>query len=227
MPDNNKITTWRPDKCTHCELIPYWYSFVTKVANNSGYNVTDLLGDTATKPEYEKSMVNDDPIFFGGVGHGSPTTFTGQNAKDAVIAGLNDMLLSHRITSLISCLTAQKLGPSIVKQNGQAYLGYFPTFNFYRYTAKPIDQDPTLGTFIDFSNLAAIQLLRGENAKVANDMTIARCNYWIRLWQTNPPIPSLAGIIISAIIHDRKGLRLLGDPNAKITPPTMVGVSRG
>ncbi len=60
-----------------------------------------------------------------GTGHGSKTSFTGQNESVILEVGkYNSREVRGKVIKLISCQTGVSLGPDLIKNGAQAFLGY-------------------------------------------------------------------------------------------------------
>lgn len=69
----------------------YWFTdYVLGVARKLGIPYINLEGQAVTKENYRKAIMEQDPIFICGVGHGNPNTYTGQ---------YNEMLLDRSVES--------------------------------------------------------------------------------------------------------------------------------
>ena len=61
-------------------------------------------------------------------GHGGPNVFTTENMQVLLVGCTNDQILTGRETLLFSCLTGQRLVPSIVSKGGVAAAGFTAEF---------------------------------------------------------------------------------------------------
>jgi hypothetical protein len=77
----------------------------------------------ARRLPFEFSAPKSDIII--GTGHGSKTTFTGQNESSILEAGrYNPKDVKGKVIKLISCQTGVSLGPDLVNNGAEAFLGY-------------------------------------------------------------------------------------------------------
>jgi len=222
MPIDANYVTTRPkhDRATLCGN--FWLAKVNEYANSRGYTVTDLDGALATKANFESNIASQDPAFFHGVGHGSETRFAGHENEILLEKSINTSQMSGRITYLLSCKTAVELGPDIISKTGLAYLGYDALFGWY-ITAPPRGEsyDPAYDrlhwAWMDFTDVIANSILKGETVDDAFNKGIARANAWIDWW--NASADPIASEIVKWLIADRDALTKLGTTSSSITPP--------
>ena len=86
--------------------------------------------------DYEWRHIQPHVWFYIGVGHGTPTTYTGYRLNrifwvDMTGSGFNPQWLKNTVMLMLSCLTAQRLGPYMVRDIGAwSYLGWAEEFMF-------------------------------------------------------------------------------------------------
>jgi len=218
MPIDSNYVTTRPDfdKATKCGK--FWLAKVNEYATSRGYTVTDLAGDSANKTQFDNAITTQDPKFFHGVGHGNEDIFAGQNNEYLLQRCIDDDAMSGRIVYLLSCTTAKKLGPSIIEKTGLAFVGYNDLFGWY--TSRRKDWKPRVdGLFwawMDFTNVLANSILKGETVDSAVSKAIARINAWIDYWSAQEGYSA----IVEWLIADRDRLTKLGTTTSTITPPS-------
>lgn len=94
-----------------------------------GYTVTVLDGTRCVRANFAEQCKKRGMVYITGVGHGSPTAYTGYRFDRLWEACTYDPLeAKHKIVHLLSCKTAQKLGPDLVKKGASAYFGYYENF---------------------------------------------------------------------------------------------------
>lgn len=82
-----------------------------------------LVAFLARRRPFELFAQNGD--FLLGVGHGDEDTYTGQNESVILDAGkYNPKEVNGKVVKLLSCLTAQQLGPDIIANGAACYMGY-------------------------------------------------------------------------------------------------------
>jgi hypothetical protein len=215
MPNLNVVTISRPD----FELATYLGSLALKHAvdymRGHGLTVDDLNGNNAVRTKVLDSLSRNDPIFFTGVGHGSPTVFTGQNFN--YIWWVCDCReLRGRVVYLLSCLTGQQLGPDMVRNKGAwCYIGYRVEFAWVQ--AAYIDplMDRYGKAFFEPVLEIINRLADGYTTGAAYKSSIDKWNYWINYWSgSRDPV---APLVLQLLLWDRDGQVLIGDENARIT----------
>jgi len=152
-------------------------------------------------------------------GHGQTWVYTSEKCKyfftDPVHNGLNLDLVKDRYCHLLSCLTAQTLGPEIIKAGAKGYFGYYEPFELVLKVA------PGSGRFVDAPVCGDIEiataLLQGErDLKTIYNRGVARYNEEIDYWGKHWAEESCDGVriaeqeaqmLISVLIHNRDALR--------------------
>jgi len=70
--------------------------------------------------------------FITGVGHGDPTTFTGQNKQVLWKVGQYDPSeCEGKVIKLLSCLCGKELGPDLIRNGARAFQGYTELFGWF------------------------------------------------------------------------------------------------
>lgn len=88
-----------------------------------------LTGSALTRPNFAAACKRPRVMLIKGIGHGSPSVFTGYHYSRLWEACKYDPAeVRGKIIHLLSCKTAQKLGPDLVKKGACAYFGYFENF---------------------------------------------------------------------------------------------------
>ncbi len=110
-----------------------WAGDVKTKAIAEGWDVRDLNGDDATRANIEDALNTYKPGLVMHYDHGSNFTMYGQNSG-ALEAGLDESniaLVSGRILSTVSCLSASGLGPDAITEGVTSYLGYTDLHTFW------------------------------------------------------------------------------------------------
>lgn len=103
-----------------------------------------------------------------GSGHGFPERFTGQGRDPIFAVGAYDPAeVSGRIVHLLSCETAQQLGPDLVANGCRAFFGYDEVFVF---------PDMAADLFLVCDGEIDTQLAQGRTADEAYQAAIAAFN---------------------------------------------------
>jgi len=152
--------------------------------------------------------------FITGVGHGSPTEYTGQYQNVLWAVGeYNPTEVKGKIIKLLSCSTGKSLGPDLIINGAKAYQGYDSIFAFMADTDRLIYHifpwlDPTAKKFLLPPMKGIKALLEGKTNKEAYEIEYAEFTKNIEREED----PEIAAILM----HDRDHLVMLGDPNAKL-----------
>lgn len=147
-----------------------------------------------------------------GVGHGLSTLYTGQQ-NDAVflVDYYKPTEVRGKIVHLLSCQTAQKLGPDMVANGATAFLGYDVNFSFMTHTRD---------LFFAADSAIDLALARGATVGEAARDAIRAFNDAIEHLEDAPGV--LDSESIAALMTDRDHLMgphidaMFGDANARL-----------
>ncbi len=93
--------------------------------------VRRLLGRRAVRARVEEETKREGLLLITGVGHGTPTAFTGEKRLPVLEIGCySPKEVAGKIIHLLSCEVADKLGPDLVKNGATAFFGYSSYFRF-------------------------------------------------------------------------------------------------
>jgi hypothetical protein len=96
-----------------------------------GLSVRRCQGKLARRHFVSQEARKTDVVYLTGVGHGSETTFTGDNGDPIFSVGAYAPAeVAGKILHFLSCQTASLLGPDCVANGGKAYFGYDVNFTF-------------------------------------------------------------------------------------------------
>lgn len=132
--------------------------------------IKDFEGKKVNRENVEKYIKIKNPNLLFLNGHGNEKEIYGY--KGEVIFSLtNAHLLNDKITYARACFSANVLGKEVVKNNSGCFIGYVYPFSFWmddKRSATPL-KDKTARMFLNPSNEIIFSLLKGENAKRANE----------------------------------------------------------
>jgi hypothetical protein len=181
-----------------------------------GINVSDLLGERATRSNAIADINSRDPLFILGEGHGSPSNFSGHN-KEIIFQVCNCSELKDRVVYLLSCEAGAQLGPDTIRKGARAFIGYKKPFVWIMATTGDPLADPYgKGAFEPVLELI-YKLADGRIAGEAYNASMDKWNQWIDHWSrsTDPTAP----LVLQTLINNRDCQVLLGDQNATIAAP--------
>ena len=216
------------------QICHHWIQASHEQAQFEGYNSL-RLPDAFSKEQFFDALNTHDPILFYGCGHGDEATFTGYMMEELLYACLNDEKMKDRITHLLSCLTANLLGPSIVNKGGLAYEGYKVEFSLYEiFYSEEFPPYPIDGTeyrlnwiWMEPEVLLTNAVLNGKSVEEAYNIAMSRYQAWIDYWSScDPEKEPIAAEIISSLLEDFENLSVLGNKGIKIIPPSPSGKHR-
>jgi len=219
VPRLNVLVATRPNHDLPTYYGHYWHGLVLREARRLGLTTRDLSGDVARRADFTGAIRLEDPLFFLGMGHGSPTKFTGQDLEVLMEACVNDDLMAGRAVYLLSCYTGLELGPSCVRKGCLSFLGYDHLFGFV--VVEPYDPatDPYAKSFQLSSNSIPLTLIRGGTTGRARWRAIVEFDRQIDYWaRSEDPYASL---VIQWLAHDRDALVLHGREDVRVARPVV------
>lgn len=94
-----------------------------------GFTTVSLTGSTNVRSNFATAIKSRWATYTSGIGHGSSTVYTGNSGSYLwQVGGYDASEPSGKVIHLLSCLTAQTLGPDLVTNGAKAYFGYHPSF---------------------------------------------------------------------------------------------------
>jgi len=215
------------------QLCHHWLisAYLQAIAN--GFDAVRFPDDQPDMEQFEEAIGQYDPILFYGDGHGNETTFTGYLMKQVLVADLNTHIMKDRITHLLSCLTANSLGPDIIAKGGLVYEGYKVEYtlleiDFGNLMSEPFPIDGTEyrfnWSFMEPEVLLTTALLNGSSISEALNKAMERYAAWIDFWSSvDPSEEPAASDVITYLNWDYANLVVLGDSSVRLAPPNPNG----
>lgn len=146
-----------------------------------------------------------------GVGHGTPTEFTGH--KEAGLIDINSIPgVKGKMVFLISCETAQSLGPALVEAGARSYIGFYEDViwlmdeEMVRTPWRDKLANPVMMPIVDSLN----SLLDGEAADISFGKMIESYNKYLATEEDE--------LSRSFIVWNRDSATFLGDGTMKLRP---------
>lgn len=209
----------------------YGLQHMVEYAQSKGYNICDLAGADCTKDNIYEKLTLLDPIFFFGMGHGSPTKYTDDNEEAVWICGntscpLPPNNLRSRIVYLWSCLTARELGHKIIERGGWSYAGFTEEWVWIaegEIEGDPYDDRYAKG-FFESGNELIKALLDEKTMQEAVQASINKYNEWIDYWKESDDL--YASECIKWLAWDRDALTLIGSPEASLVVSAPIEVTQ-
>lgn len=155
-------------------------------------------------------------------GHGNATTYTAQREEVVLKACENDEIMSGTLSHFISCSVGVELLPSIVQKGGVGTVGYMVDFTFMVDTSYSMEEDPYAEPFKDVTVTIITKMLQGATLQQVWQAGIDKCNEWIARLRDRPEIDWAE--VIASLEHDRDGLIVFGDKNARFLGDTVMFV---
>lgn len=203
-------------KCdSHLELPFNWANRIIEEAEKLELDIIDLKIEDYTEGKTTKYIKDSNPFFVFLNGHGKAWCSMGYKRESVLIANKNDFLLKDKIAYVLSCNTAQYLGQVAYEKGCKAYIGYEDIFSFV-YIDKNSPNDKIAKIFMEASNQIPLTIInRGtpkEAYKKSQEVFDKWINFWWKRWRgiikTKLP-PKILGDILSALVIDKEGQRLL------------------
>jgi len=179
-----KIKLWVKSTAVFCENTTdavtrpaalYRIAHVHPVFVAKGFNVVSLEDANDVRANFVGPAKGAFSNYISGIGHGSPTVYTGHLGDHILEVGAYDAAeVKATVIHLLSCQTAKKLGPDVVAKGATAYAGYFENFTF-------VWDDPATGVneqelFWKCDSTFDIYMANGATAAAAYEATIAAYN---------------------------------------------------
>jgi hypothetical protein len=186
----------------------YRKKYVHSVFKQRGFDVVVLEGLKDVRAEFAPRAKSRRVVYISGIGHGSPTTYTGHlNSPILRVGEYDPSEVAGKSIHFLSCQTAKKLGPDTVSKRARSYAGYYENFTFvWNETTR----------FWDCDSAYDIAMAGGATSAQATRVTINRFNYHIA------QVPGTAAA--TWLTWDRNWLRTpvhgaeYGNGNARISP---------
>lgn len=210
MGDESQMMIVRPRNCNYCGHGYYGLQHVVDYAMQVGaWDVTDMQKEQANKEPIYAAIDQTDPYFFYGFGHGNDCIFTGDSELGIFTCDECDKL-GGRVVYLLSCLTANRLGPAIMENGGVTYAGYDISWTWISDSDPDGDNDPYddpyAFCFWESGNELWMALIDGLEFHKCIDAAIDMYNAWIDYWLYDNPEDPYATECIKWLVHDRNGL---------------------
>jgi hypothetical protein len=197
-----------------------WYQSVVDDMLKLGIDVVDMVKELDRKDPVHEATIEKDPSYWTGIGHGNADVYTGQRTEVLFRTCNGDEILADRITYLLSCMTAQRLGQDIIDKGGRAYLGYWVSYTFVvdgRMEADNVDK-----CFKDTSNVISKTVAKGRNGTIGSAQLA--CKGLAKLWIAFCEIYGSASQIkwlnhnYFTITDSQEPQQLKGDSEARVSP---------
>jgi len=189
MPVESNMMFARPRNCRFCEHGYRGLGHMVDFANARGlWDITDVQETDVNKTNIHSVIDLTDPLSFYGFGHGNNCVYTGDD--ETPIFDCDDCsALSGRVVYLMSCLTANGLGPEIIRQGALAYAGFNVSWTWLAETdandnfvyPDPYDDHYAYG-FWDAANELWKSLIEGDSFREAVNRSRAKYDEWIDYW---------------------------------------------
>lgn len=192
----------------------------------TGVTNTDLENEKATRDTVLTTLRTEDPAYFFGFGHGNADVFTGYQL-DRIISTFDPESLQAfrgRVVHLLSCSTAQRLGPALILNGARAYIGYIGPA--YCAAAFVPYEHPAYYSIEDCDFEWDRALASGLTVRQAWGRVQTKYNEWVEWWRESDD--PLAEEAIQCLLWNLNVTRCpvhddaYGDPEATITAPTVI-----
>lgn len=198
----------RPRNCRYCGHGYHALGHVVQYAASKGlWNIADLSAEQANKTPIYNAIDNTDPFGFYGFGHGNDCEFTGDLEEDIFTCAECDKL-NGKLVYLLSCLTANGLGPKIMENGAIGYAGFDISWTWLSRSGTDGDpyEDPYAICFWESANEFWMALLDGLDFHEAAQKSIDKYNEWIDYWFYENPEDPASQDCMMWLAYDRDGL---------------------
>jgi len=203
----------RPSDCRYCLNGYYGIGHVVDYAADKAFNIMDLEREQADNPYIDNTINSFQPFLIYGFGHGNVNVYTANSETPVWHTGEPLTHLAGKVIYLLSCLTAQQLGPYMIDQGALGYGGFLISWTWMtgNVNGDPYEDKYAKG-FYKSTNKFFEALLDGMTLEQAMQASIAEYNYWIYWWENSGE--DNASEVVKWLLHDRDGLVIYGDPTA-------------
>jgi len=214
--EKNNMMFIRPKNCHYCTHgYNGLYHSVIDADSKNKWDIIDIRATDAKKTKIYELIDKYKPASIHGFGHGAPSIYTGDDEKP-IFTSIECAKTKGKIIYLLSCLTANLLGPAMIATGAKSYAGFNISWTWL--TEGSIMRDPYddkyAKGFYESSNELWKALCDGYTFKQALSASVAKYNYWINYWY-NSSDPN-KNELIKWLAHDRDGLVGLGDMSATL-----------
>ena len=195
---------------------------IIEANKRAGQTILELIGNDATPKKTLEQLRVMNPIVFSMTGHGNGTTTSLECTAFLVNTESPELnLLKDKVVSLVSCLTAQQLGPAIIDAGATAYIGYKEEFWFFigdaAGTTRAV-QSPFLAAF-QFE----ASLLQGKSVSDARQDQLTKYDEEIAYWTSGAGKNDVNSMELSRILEMNKSNSVfLGVGTVTPSPPVSV-----
>lgn len=219
MPDQTKMMFVRPINCHDCGNGYYALAHARDYAETKGFTILDIEGTDANQGPVWDALDTEDPGSFYGFGHGNVDIYTG-DSEQMIFDTTHCDKLAGRIVYLLSCLTANQLGPAIRDAGALGYAGFDISWTWMTENSSDGDpyEDGYANGFYRSANALWESICDGKTLTDAATDSVATYDYWIDYWlytNNNDPYASEA---IKWLVHDREGLIFYPTPDVNEIP---------
>lgn len=219
MPRQNVILAVTPEQ----HYLIYSASVLRDVLSRNmrlGLEVVELRGQEATPENVMRAVEEHDPAYLVLCGHGREDAVSVECTALLMRAGdANAARMAGRVLHFNSCLTARRLGPSLVSVGAAAFFGSSEEFIFY--IGDPPHSTRASMTAFLAEHKVTESLMRGKvGAAVQADRLKAyddEIGYWMTEGKDHPHAPE----IMDMLRVDREIASFMGEEGATATGPSV------
>ena len=168
MNTKKSILITRPEHDLTTRYLSKWSVEIVDEAKAKHNDVVDLQGDKATRVRFISTLEKRNPRFVFLNGHGDEHTVCGHD--DDILLNEEDVAVQGKIVYARACKSAKELGPKVIANGADAFVGYDEDFVFVRDPER--ESRPTTDSvaemFLEPSNHTALSILRGNSVEEAD-----------------------------------------------------------
>ncbi len=199
-----------------------WMGWILNSLRWRGGARLDLRGNDAVGVKFESAVRTEDSSLLVGCGHGNPEIWVGQYVEaerrySTLMTTYNAELMRGRVVYLLSCNTARKLGPEIIRKGGIAYAGYNDEFVWTVESPESPAADRLAAPFGSASTTFPRALVGGKTVREAKEQTLKAFDGEIERWEKNED--PYAREVVKWLLWDREAFTVLGNEEARGLEP--------
>jgi len=204
---SKKMMFIQPKDCIYCGNGYYALNHAINHSRSQGWTSVVVSRESADKNTVYNAIDQHDPCAIFGFGHGSNCGYTGNSIAETIFDCTDCSKVKDRVVYLLSCLTANGLGPEMMNQGALAYAG----FNIsWTWLSTNTNNDPYSDKYAKGFYESAVELWKalseGKTFKEAVQRSVDKYNWWIDYWFDTNPEDENAQECIKWLAHDRDGL---------------------
>ena len=179
------VTRPRYDLATH--YLYYWTKILLVEAERKGIDFIDIKKEKVEKKTVQSYIKKKSPDVVILNGHGSHNSITGDESRDIFSTSDDLTIFEDKKVYVRSCDSGKSLGPEIVKNGAEGFIGYEESFvfPFQPEVVHAAETDEIAGICLSPSNDIARALIKGSTIRIAHEKGLASAQEKLLKLQTS------------------------------------------